>query len=33
MSRLREPRMVSLKTKNEKLRRLIELKQPLPQHN
>ena len=33
MNRLRESRMVSLKTKNNKLKRLIELKQPLPQHN
>ena len=33
MNRLRESRMVSLKTKNNKLKRLIKLKQPLPQHN
>ena len=33
MKRLRESRMVSLKAKNEKLRRLIEIKQPSPQHN
>ena len=33
MNRLREPRTVSSKTKNNKLKRLIELKQPLPQHN
>ena len=32
MNRLRESRMVSLETKNKKLRCLIELKQPLPQH-
>ena len=31
MNRLRESQMVSLKTKNKKLRRLTELKQPLPQ--
>ena len=33
MKRLRESRMVSLKAKNKKLRRLIEIKQQLPQHN
>ena len=33
MNRLRESRMLSLKTKNKRLRRLIELKQPPPQHN
>ena len=32
MNRLRESQMISL-IKNEKLRRLTELKQPLPQHN
>ena len=31
--RLRESRMMSLKTKNKKLRRLIEFKQQLPQYN
>ena len=33
MNKLRESRMVALKTNNNKLKRLIELKQPLPQHN
>ena len=33
MNRLRESRKLSLKTKNKKPRRLIELKQPPPQHN
>ena len=33
MNRLRESRMLSLKTKNKKLRRLIELKQPPPQYD
>ena len=33
MNRLREPQMLSLKTENKKLRCLIELKQPPPQHN
>ena len=33
MNRLRESQMLSLKTKNKKPRRLIELKQPPPQHN
>ena len=33
MNRLGESRVVYLKSKNKKLRRLIQLKQPLPQHN
>ena len=33
MNRLRESRILSLKTKNKKLRHLTELKQPPPQHN
>ena len=33
MNRLRESRMLSLKTKNKKLRCLIELKQPPPQYD
>ena len=33
MNKLRKSQMVPLKTKTKNLRRLIELKQPLTQHN